>query len=109
MNDELIHPRTKRLIPWAEGLLGSVLLFVLTGCTTYVEGPPPHRVYIPPSPPALPPSRPAPPVVLEVPVVVSETPMNPTMVIRTASDFYEPLSPYGRWVVVERYGRCWIP
>lgn len=29
--------------------------------------------------------------------------------IRTASDFYEPLSPYGRWEVVGSYGRCWIP
>lgn len=29
--------------------------------------------------------------------------------IRTESDFYEPLSPYGRWEVVGSYGRCWIP
>jgi hypothetical protein len=25
------------------------------------------------------------------------------------SDFYEPLSPYGRWEVVGAYGRCWVP
>jgi hypothetical protein len=29
--------------------------------------------------------------------------------IRTEDDFYEPLSPYGRWEVVGAYGRCWIP
>jgi hypothetical protein len=29
--------------------------------------------------------------------------------IRTENDFYEPLSPYGRWEVVGSYGRCWIP
>src|ERR1041384_6117803 len=29
--------------------------------------------------------------------------------IRAESDFYEPLSPYGRWEVVGTYGRCWIP
>jgi hypothetical protein len=29
--------------------------------------------------------------------------------IRTEGDFYEPLSPYGRWEVVGSYGRCWIP
>ena len=29
--------------------------------------------------------------------------------IRVESDFYEPLSPYGRWETVGSYGRCWIP
>lgn len=29
--------------------------------------------------------------------------------IRTEGDFYEPLSPYGRWEIVGSYGRCWIP
>ena len=29
--------------------------------------------------------------------------------IHTESDFYEPLTPYGRWEVVGSYGRCWIP
>ncbi|MGA2139648.1 MAG: DUF6600 domain-containing protein [Verrucomicrobiia bacterium] len=33
----------------------------------------------------------------------------PVVVIHTDSDFYEPLSPYGRWEVVGSYGRCWIP
>jgi hypothetical protein len=31
------------------------------------------------------------------------------LVIRTESDFYEPLNPYGRWEVVGSHGRCWIP
>jgi hypothetical protein len=29
--------------------------------------------------------------------------------IHTDSDFYEPLSSYGRWQDVGSYGRCWIP
>jgi hypothetical protein len=33
----------------------------------------------------------------------------PAVQIRAASDFYEPLTPYGRWEVVGAYGRCWIP
>jgi hypothetical protein len=33
----------------------------------------------------------------------------PSVEIRAESDFYEPLTPYGRWEVVGAYGRCWIP
>lgn len=29
--------------------------------------------------------------------------------IHADSDFYQPLSPYGRWEVVGSAGRCWIP
>src|SRR5437867_12065382 len=29
--------------------------------------------------------------------------------VRSEEDFYEPLSPYGQWVVVASYGRCWVP
>jgi hypothetical protein len=29
--------------------------------------------------------------------------------IHTESDFYEPLTPHGEWVVVGSYGRCWRP
>jgi hypothetical protein len=29
--------------------------------------------------------------------------------VHTDSDFYQPLSPYGRWQVVGSYGSCWIP
>jgi hypothetical protein len=30
-------------------------------------------------------------------------------VIQREDDFYQPLSPYGEWVVVGDYGRCWRP
>src|ERR1017187_6971434 len=33
----------------------------------------------------------------------------PSVESRVESDFYEPLTPYGRWEVVGLYGRCWIP
>lgn len=29
--------------------------------------------------------------------------------IRDESDFYEPLAPYGRWVMYPSYGRVWVP
>ncbi len=29
--------------------------------------------------------------------------------INSANDFYEPLTPYGEWVSVGSYGRCWHP
>lgn len=29
--------------------------------------------------------------------------------IGSVNDFYGPLSPYGQWVVVAPYGRCWVP
>jgi len=29
--------------------------------------------------------------------------------INSANDFYEPLDPYGEWVSVGSYGRCWHP
>ena len=32
-----------------------------------------------------------------------------TVEIRTTTDFYEPLSPHGEWVVIGSYGRCWRP
>lgn len=33
----------------------------------------------------------------------------PSVEIHAASDFYEPLTPCGEWVVVGSYGRCWRP
>ncbi len=33
----------------------------------------------------------------------------PPPVITSADDFYAPLTPYGNWVTVEGYGRCWLP
>src|SRR5262245_45756193 len=29
--------------------------------------------------------------------------------IHSAADFYDPLTPYGEWVQVRSYGRCWRP
>jgi len=61
--------------------IGFVLCSLLLGCTTYGQ----------PS----------------VSVGVSVT--LPSVEIRAASDFYEPLTPHGEWVVVGTYGRCWRP
>lgn len=33
----------------------------------------------------------------------------PSVEINVESDFYEPLTPHGEWVVVGTYGRCWRP
>src|SRR5207248_2832270 len=77
--------------------MGAVLL---AGCYVgdYQEQPRVHR-------------RPAPdPVVVErpEPVVVErvEVDQPPDAVVAA---FYDDLSPYGRWVVIENYGRCWSP
>ena len=80
------------------GFAGALTL-VLAGCTvnyqgTYVppaEPPPPAVAYTPPAPPPPPPADPT------------------VVVIQSPSDFYEPLSPYGEWVTVAGYGRCWRP
>src|ERR1041385_5843315 len=29
--------------------------------------------------------------------------------VQGEADFYEPLAPYGAWVEIESYGRCWRP
>jgi len=63
------------------GKLGIVLCSALLGYTTY--------------------GQPSVSVAVSVPL--------PSVEIRAASDFYEPLTPYGRWEVVGSYGRCWIP
>ncbi len=75
-------------------VLFAALLGVLAGCTTYVEHPRPVVYEEPPRVQPLPP----PPPITTVEVV-----------IRSEEDFYQPLSPYGRWEVVGSYGRCWIP
>ena len=83
-------------------LLASALLGALTGCTTYVvETPPSQPVPVPP------------PVVVQAPVVVAPVavaaPPVEVIVVQTENDFDEPLRPYGRWVDVSPYGRCWVP
>ena len=78
---------TKHLAGKVGFVLCSALVAALTGCTTYVERPRDGGAYYEPSG--------------QGDAAYAE--------IRTESDFYEPLSPYGRWEVVGSYGRCWIP
>ncbi len=63
------------------GKLGIVLGSVLLGYTSY--------------------GQPSVSVGLSVPL--------PSVEIRIESDFYEPLTPHGEWVVIGTYGRCWRP
>lgn len=77
----------------------TVWLIALTGCTTYVQETPTRTVYAAPPPLAPPPTpEPAPPATVTAEVA-----------IQTENDFVEPLNPYGEWVVVGSYGRCWRP
>src|SRR6266446_2941146 len=92
------------------GLLPAcALLGALTGCTTYVQDQSPRVVYAQPPPVYVEPPRVsvAPPPVYIPPSDLAEVP--PAVEIRAEADFYEPLNPYGRWEVIEPYGRCWIP
>jgi len=81
----------------------------LTGCAAYIVPPRPPIVFVRPPPVYVEPPRVyvAPPPVYVAPPPPVESPA--VVEIRTEADFYQPLSPYGRWEVVERYGRCWIP
>jgi hypothetical protein len=78
---------TKRLAEKVGFVFCSVVIVALTGCATYAERPGEGGAYYEPSGQA----------------------DGSYAEIRTESDFYEPLSPYGRWEVVGSYGRCWIP
>jgi len=93
-----------RLSGAVDFVLFGALLGGLSACTTYVQEAPRRDVYVPAPPVYAPPPQavytPPPPVVAPVPVEV---------VIRSENDFYEPLTPYGRWEIVGSYGRCWIP
>jgi hypothetical protein len=93
-------PATQHPVHKLGFLLGSAILGALAGCTTnVVERPAP--VYVAPEPPAV--------YAAPAPVVV-ETPVAPeVVVIQAEADFYEPLAPYGRWVEVPGYGRCFVP
>jgi hypothetical protein len=68
-------------------MCGSAVLVASTGCTVYDVRPPSSGAYYESSGPA--------------DAAYAE--------ISVESDFYEPLSPYGRWETVGSYGRCWIP
>ena len=88
-------------------LFGGGMLLAVTGCTTYVQQAPVPTVYDAPAPPPPP---------IEQPVPMAEPPPPPAppapevaVEIRAESDFYEPLSPLGEWIVVGTYGRCWRP
>jgi hypothetical protein len=85
-------------------LLGGGLLLAVAGCTTYVQEAPVGTVYDAPAPPPPPIEQPA-PVVVPPPAPAAEVAVE----IRAESDFYEPLSPLGEWIVVGTYGRCWRP
>jgi hypothetical protein len=73
--------RTRRVCGKIGFMLCTALLGALTGYTTH--------------------GQPSVSVAVSVPL--------PSVEIRAESDFYEPLTPYGRWEVVGSYGRCWIP
>ena len=90
----------------AATVLCSAAVMTFAGCTTYVEESHPHRVYAPP-PPVVEPAPPA--VVYAPPPPAPPPPAAVDVTIQAESDFYEPLSPYGEWVVVGSYGRCWRP
>ena len=101
----------------------SVLAVALTGCRTHVVHERTRTVYVPAPPPVVQvtpaPGPQAPPPVVYVPapapqapppvVVLAPPEQPPVVVIQSETDFYEPLTAYGRWVVVGSYGRCWIP
>jgi hypothetical protein len=87
---------------WARNALSAAfvcLASVLAGCTTYVESPQPYVVNAPP--PVY--EQPAPEYVEPAPAP------DAVVVIQADSDFYEPLSQYGRWIDVQGNGRCWVP
>ena len=73
--------RTRRVGGKIGFMLCTALLGALTGYTTY--------------------GQPSVSVAVSVPL--------PSVEIRAESDFYEPLTPLGEWVVVGSYGRCWRP
>src|SRR5579859_3718225 len=95
----------------------SVLAILAPGCTTYVQSPAPPPaivqqpvpVYVttPPPPPQQEYIPPPPEPVPVQPVYVPAPAPEEVVVIHSESDFYEPLTPYGRWIDVDGYGRCW--
>ncbi len=113
---------TKQLAARAGMVVCSVLAVALTGCRTHVVHERTRTVYVPTPPPppvveVTPVPAPPPPVIVAPPVppqppaviVVTSPEPPPVVVIQSEADFYEPLTAYGRWVVVAGYGRCWVP
>lgn len=100
---------TKRSAARAGLVVCCLFVGALTGCRTHVVHERTRTVYVPAPPPVVhvtpaPAPQPPPPV-----VVVASPAQPPVVVIQSESDFYAPLTPYGRWVEVGAYGRCWIP
>src|SRR5215471_12398005 len=93
-------PATSHTGKIAQVLLAAALLAGFTGCTTYVQSPPVVYREPPPAPVVVtPPEAPvSPPEV----VYVLPPPVEPTVAveIHVETDFYGPLTPYGRWVFV---------
>src|ERR1041385_1169245 len=77
-------------------VLVTALAGALTGCVGYVDQPRPRAAYYPEPPPPR-------------EIYVAPSAVDVSFTIQTESDFYEPLTSYGRWEVVGSYGRCWIP
>ncbi|MEO6995595.1 MAG: DUF6600 domain-containing protein [Lacunisphaera sp.] len=75
----------------ARALAAAAFLAALSGC---VVSDSPPVTYVEPAPPQE--------------VVYSAAPSG-EVTITADADFYEPLSPYGEWVEVDGYGRCWRP
>lgn len=101
----------KTSYPFSNAGFAAVCMIALTGCTTYIEEAPPGTAYAaPPSPPI---EQPAPAVIYASPPVAQPAPPSAEasveVAIQTENDFVEPLAPYGEWVVVGSYGRCWRP
>jgi hypothetical protein len=85
-------------------LVGTALLGTLAGCASYVDQPSARGGYYQEVP------APREVVYVQPPAVQVEASGGSVGVsIHSESDFYGPLTPYGRWEVVGSYGRCWIP
>jgi hypothetical protein len=69
--------------------LGIIVSSALLGCSSYAQPSVSVDIRVPPPP--------------SVQVTL------PSVEIRAESDFYEPLTPHGEWVVVGSHGRCWRP
>ncbi|MGA2244070.1 MAG: DUF6600 domain-containing protein [Verrucomicrobiota bacterium] len=91
--------------PYKTVCLGiGALASLLSGCTTYMQAPAApvtQPVYVAPPPAQYVAPEPSP--------AYSPAPAPEVVVIRSENDFYEPLRPYGRWLDVPGYGRCFTP